>query len=107
MRQLANIKTWLLEYEEEFGEPVEAIVVGKHDDRMFDDNALPDENIVLSREAGLAKLDQDYSNGFGGADCYPFYAWTKSRVFFMCEYDGSTGPNWVPRAPQNIEPEFM
>ena len=82
------------------------MVVGKHDDRMFDDECLPDENVLLSREAGLAKVDQQYDNGYGGADCFPLYAWTASRVILIHEYDGATGPVWVPRNPMALEPSF-
>lgn len=107
---MANIKVWLEEIEKEFGEEIEAIVVGQHDDRptRFEENDAPmaDENVILTREAGMHKLDEDYDNGFGGADCFPMYAWTKTRVFLMTEYDGSTGMSWVPRNPMNVAPEF-
>jgi hypothetical protein len=94
---MANIKDWLLEAEAEAGETIEAIVVGKHDDAPWDEEPRDDENVVLTREAGLAKLDQEYNNGYGGADCFPMYAWMPSRIYFIGEYDGATGPNWVPR----------
>jgi len=103
---MANIKEWLIAVEQKFGEPIEAIVVGKHDDRTYGDKAFADENIILSRQDGLAKLDAEYDNGYGGADCFPMYAWTASRVFFIREYDGSTGISSVPRAPVACEPEF-
>lgn len=103
---MANLRKWLEEYEAEFGEPIEAMVVGMHYSSPWDCAAAPDENVVLSREAGLAKIDQEYSNGFGGADCFPLYAWTKSRVCFVHEYDGATGINWVPRNPMDGEPAF-
>jgi hypothetical protein len=104
---MANIKIWLEEAETYFGEAVEAIVVGKHDDRQYDNEPpLPDENIILSRQVGLAKLDVEYDNSYGAADCFPMYAWTASRVFFIHEYDGSTRLCWAPRHPVAIEPEF-
>ena len=103
---MANIKDWLLEAEKFYNEKIEAIVVGKHDKSALKAAPQADENIVLSREDGLLKLDQEYSNSYGGADCYPMYAWTKSRVFFIAEYDGATGPSWAPRNPMNLEPCF-
>jgi hypothetical protein len=103
---MANIKTWLLEAEQEFGEEIEAIVVGKHYNMRWSEPAAADENVILNREAGLAKLDQEYDHGFGGAYCYPMYAWTKSRVFWMEEYDGATGPSWTWRNPTATEPKF-
>lgn len=107
---MANIRKWLEEAERESGEQIEAIVVGQHDkapDRWSRDRIKPvDEGVILSREVGLAKLDEEYDNGYGGADCYPMYAWTKSWVYFIGEYDGATGPNRVPRNPINCEPQF-
>lgn len=107
---MANIKTWLETAEKESGEQIEAVVVGKHDgdaDRWNSNRkAEPDENVVLSREDGLKKLDLEYDNGYGGADCYPMYAWTKTRVYLITEYDGSTGMMWLPRNPINCEPKF-
>lgn len=103
---MANIKTWLVEAEQQYGEPILAIVVGRHDDLLWGTPLAPDEGVVLDRDAGLQKLDQNYDNSYGGADCFPCYAWTESRVFMIHEYDGSTGPVWVPRHPVAIEPEF-
>jgi len=102
---MANLKQWLEEAEAEFGEPIEAIVVGKHYDRSYG-AALPDENVILSREDRLRKVDQGFDCGYGGADCFPLYAWTASRVFFVHEYDGATRLTWAPRHPVKIEPEF-
>lgn len=98
-----NLSRALQNLETSFGETIEALVVGKHESS---DEPAADENIVLTREAGLAKLDYEYDNGYGGADCNPFYAWTKSRVFFVHEYDGLTSIVWVPRAPAAQEPMF-
>ncbi|MVB00031.1 hypothetical protein GN330_22530 [Nitratireductor sp. CAU 1489] len=103
---MANIKEWLESAEREFGEMIEAVVVGKHDDRWRSGAPLPDEDVVLSREDGLRKLDQEFDCGFGGADCFPMYAWTKTRVFLVHEYDGATKLGWVPRNPQAIAPDF-
>lgn len=99
---MANLSAGLRAAEREFGETVEAIVVGAHDRRKPADG----ECVILSREDGLKKLDEDYDSGYGSADCYPFYAWTASRVFFVQEYDGATGIGWVPRMPTALDPEF-
>lgn len=107
---MGNIAKWLKDAEKRTGEQIEAIVVGQHDnapDKYSGNRAVPaDENVILSREVGLAKLDQDYHSGYGGADCYPMYAWTKSRIYFVGEYDGATGLNSVPRNPINCKPNF-
>ena len=107
---MANIRKWLEDAEKTTGETIEAIVVGQHDAResrfQANDKPLPDENIILSREDGLKKLDQDYDNGYGGADCFPIWAWTANRIYFISEYDGSTRMNYVPRNPIAGEPDF-
>lgn len=103
---MANIRKWLEDAEQFYREPIEAIVVGVHYDRTFTDELLEDENIILLRDDGLKKLDQEFNCGYGGADCYPMYAWTKNRVFFIHEYDGATGLSYVPRSPMPIEPQF-
>jgi hypothetical protein len=104
--KMANLRADLEEAEQFYGERIERIVVGKHYNQGWGVPAGKDENTILTREEGLAKLDLEYNNGFGGADCFPFFAWTKSRVFFVHEYDGATGVNWVPRNPVACEPEF-
>lgn len=103
---MANLAKSLREMEAFYGEPIEAIVVGPHDRAPYNARPAPDENVVLSRDAGLAKLDVDYDDGYGSADCYPFWAWTASRVFFVGEYDGATGVVYAPRQPGVVEPEF-
>jgi hypothetical protein len=103
---MANIKDWLLEIETVYGESIEAIVVGKHDNASYDARPQHDENVILAREVGLNKLDQEYDNGYGGADCYPMFAWTKTRIFFITEYDGATGMSWAPRHPMAVNPQF-
>ena len=98
-----NLRRALERAEAKSGETILSIVVGQHYSTLSGDPA-PDENVILGREEGLAKLDYEYDNGFGGADCHPFYAWTQSRVFFV--YDGSTGLAWLPRNPIACEPWF-
>jgi hypothetical protein len=102
---MANLKTWLEEAEREYGEEILAMVVGQHY-KIKRGKPLLDENVILSREDGLRKVDEEYDSGYGGADCYPLYAWTRSRVFFVAEYDGATGLSYVPRDPVSIEPAF-
>jgi hypothetical protein len=103
---MANLREWLESAVAELGEPIEAMVVGQHYRMKYDSPAAADENVVLSAADGLAKIDVEYDAGYGGADCFPFYAWTKSRVYFVGEYDGATGLNWVPRHPVDMEPNF-
>lgn len=101
-----NLRKALEERIAKRGETLEAIVVGQHDRHRYDAPTNADENIILTPEAGLAKIDQDYDNGYGGADCYPFYAWTDKSIYFVGEYDGATGIDRVPRHPQACKPQF-
>lgn len=104
---MANIKEMLLEESKENNELIEAIVVGVHYDRKYDGEVRPDENIILSLEQGLAKLDEEYDDGYGGADCYPMYAWSKNWIYVINEYDGSTRLSSIPRNPINCKPKFQ
>lgn len=104
---VGNIATWIKSAEIEAGEQIEAAVVGRHYNRRWDDaSTLADENVILSRDAALAKLDEEYDAGFGGADCFPMYAWSPSWVFYVHEYDGATSLNRLPRNPVACEPDF-
>ena len=42
-------------------------------------------------------LDLPFDDGFGTAAVPTFHAWTKDRVYYVWEYDGSTSLAWVPR----------
>lgn len=102
----ANLRVWLEEAESTFGQRIEAIVVGPHASRPANADAKPDENVVLTREQGLAKIDADFSAGHGVLNCFPVYAWTKSWVIFVYEYDGASKLAWVPRNPVACTPKF-
>jgi len=104
--KMANLRHWLEEAEQECGETILAMVVGVHDGSEWNTKPQPDENVILSRDDGLAKVDEEFSDGYGSADCFPLYAWTASRVFYVHEYDGATGLRWIPRYPVNIAPSF-
>ena len=97
-----NYPTDLEKCEVLYGETIEAIVVGQHS-RKWDGPVLPDENVVLSRDEGLAKLDQDFEVYKG---CFPMYAWTASYIFLIHEYDGATSIAVLPRHPVECRPTF-
>lgn len=108
---MANLKTEL-EDGLNAGERIEAIVIGEHD---RDPNRYNDEparyadmlNRVLTWEEAAPILDEEYDDGYGSADCFPFYAWTNTHIYFVREYDGSTQIGAIPRNPQDIEPDFQ
>ena len=85
-------------------EAIEAIVIGE-----FRGNRLSDKipfNVTLSMEEAKGWLDYDYDDGYGREECHPIYAWTKTRVLSVSEYDGSTGVTSIPRHPQLCQPEY-
>ena len=45
-------------------------------------------------------LDYEFDAGYGTQGVPSFFAWTKNRVYYVWEYDGSTDLCYVPRHPQ-------
>lgn len=86
-------------------ERVRCCVVGKE---LGDDKIrwqLPRDRL-LPWAAARAGLDYHWDTGFGGADCPPVFAWTKSRLIVVHEYDGATHLGWYPLAPESSEATF-
>lgn len=100
---MANIKQWLVDFEKQNNELIEAIVVGIH---YSNTHGSVDENIILPRDEGLKKLDYEFNNSYGGADCHPITVWTDKTVIYIHEYDGSTELSSRPRNPTNHKPSF-
>src|SRR5690606_32833115 len=48
---------------------------------------------------GTDWLDDEFDNGYGGTEGHKFTLWTKSRVYFPINYDGSESCGSVPRNP--------
>lgn len=44
-------------------------------------------------------LDQEFYSGYGTQQVPSFLAWSENYVYYVHEYDGSTGLLWVPRHP--------
>lgn len=109
---MANLRKELEEGLDE-GERIEAVVIGVHDrdeNRFTDDPPAryPDMlNRVLTWEEAAPILDEEYDDGYGSAECFPFYAWTNTHIYFVREYDGSTHIGAIPRNPQDIAPDFQ
>jgi hypothetical protein len=52
-------------------------------------------------------LNYDYKpESYGAEEIPPIYAWTKTRVISVHEYDGSTYFQSVPRNPINCTPSY-
>ena len=87
------------------GEAIDAVVIGAKGDRWFDEELQEPQSVLTWGEA-RSRLDYEYDDGYGGADCHAIYAWTRTRVLFVHEYDGSTGVVSVPRNPVASKPIF-
>jgi hypothetical protein len=87
------------------GESIEGVVIGKigHASKIGDKH----RNRVLKWSEAKDILDYDFCDGFGTADCDAVYAWTKTKVIFVAEYDGATRIVSVPRHPVDCCPEYM
>ena len=90
--------------EEAGDEAIEAIVIGEFRGNRFSDK-IP-LNVTLSMEDAKGWLDYDYYGGYGGEECHPIYAWTKTRVLSVSAYDGATCVTSIPRHPQMCQPEY-
>lgn len=108
---MANHRTAILELEQETGETFTHFVIGEHYRDTYEDSdrrpAYARNDEVLTREQALPVLDEDYCAGHGGADCFPFYAWSESWIVAVSEYDGATCLSRWPRHPISITPVFV
>lgn len=106
---MANHRKKIEQYERILGETVEAISVGRHDSDLCSPDRRPEHQrgCLLSREDGLKLLNIDYNAGYGGAECFPFYAWTANYILLVQEYDGATDVTAIPRNPVDCEPQFL
>ena len=93
------------------GEMIEGIVIGEMGWVDYNDKGKPEykKSIgkLLSWEEAIPILDYEYNNGFGAPDCQAITAWTKNRVIFVSEYDGSTTICHIPRNPVAHMPDMM
>ena len=98
-------------------ETIEKIVVGKFgypwDDEdnttELDIKGFPKNyyNKLLDWELAKDFLDYDYNDGYGGEDCHPIYAWTPTRILFVCYYDNATWVDSIPRNPDETIPKMF
>jgi len=106
-----NLREWIEETAN--GEPVEAVVIGDMGWKRYRLEDIPEAardeskwNRCLTWEEAAPLLSYDFSCGYGAPGCQAVVAWTKSRVIFISQYDGSTSPEWVPRNPTDHEPQM-
>ena len=92
-------------------EPIEAMVIGKYGGdwpHIYSHNliTIPEEKlgVILSGDEALSLLVQPYEGGYGSPDCHAVYIWTKTRVYWVTQYDGSTSLDSAPRNPEPVMP---
>jgi len=99
---MANLVKWLLEVAE--NEPIEAVVIGEMGWGDYNSENVPNYDShprgkVLSWEEAKPLLDYEFSRGFGAPECEAVWAYTKSWIIAIGQYDGSTWPYRIPRNP--------
>lgn len=102
-----SLEQWILNAAE--GQNVEAVVIGEMGWGDYNSENVPNydkcpKGVVLKWEDALPFLKYKFYHGYGSPGCQAIYAWTKSWVIFIAQYDGATSPHRVPRNPIDIMP---
>jgi len=92
-------------------EEVESVVIGEMGWGDYRKELVPLYNDqlkgkLLSWEEAEKWLNYEYDSGYGAPSCNAIYVWTKTRVLFVVQYEGSTWIEEVPRNPTNIMPRM-
>lgn len=114
-RPLTNLKQIRnsLSYKEEILDDIECIVVVGEMWALIPEeleNPIPEEWYGLPLQLAtlrpyLESTDWSIFSGYGGADSYDLQIFTKNRVYYCHEYDGSVCLKSVPRHPPALSPE--
>ena len=104
-----NFKDEILE--EVAGEEIVGVVIGNMGWGTYNKDNIPLYDVqpkgkVLSWKEAAPFLDYEHDCGYGAPECNAVYVWTETKVYFVVQYDGSTGFSWVPRDPVDIMPEM-
>ena len=102
-----NLVAWV-EMEAD-GEKIEAVVIGEMGWGDYGFEEIPGykeqpKSVVISWDEAKKWLSYEFSDGYGAPKCNAIYAWTKSWVIAISQYDGSTSPFRVPRNPVTCNP---
>lgn len=92
-------------------EPIESIVIGEMGwNTGYNSGGKPAWSDVIGKiltwEKAMPYLDYEYSDDYGAPDCQAIAAWTKTRVLFVSQYDGSTSIESIYRNPTEYLPEM-
>jgi len=83
------IRSWLEMIDEE---------MNQHDDVWND---------FISCTLTIPELVIPFDSGFGNPNGKPFTLWTKKRVYFPTEYDGSENVDSVSRDPDGVSTQHL
>ena len=101
---MANLVKWITEQMKE--DEIEGVVIGEGEVN-HKERGDPPIGVLITWKEAKPFLDYEFNSGFGGADCDPIYLWTKDRVYFIREYDGSTRLLSIPRNPITCMPDYQ
>lgn len=106
----SNMKAWIKDMAGR--EKIEAVVIGEMGWGVYNSEEVPryeeiPKGKVLSWREASKFLDFNFDSGYGSPRCMAVYAWTKSWVIAIGQYDGSTWPFRIPRNPKDCMPEMQ
>jgi len=86
------------------GEEIESVVIGDPMWGFRKEDTVPKEKKykLMTPEEAKQYLNYRYYPGFGGPECHDIWAWSQKRVYFVHEYDGSTGIRAMYRNPTDM-----
>ena len=106
--KMNTLEKWLLS--EADGEEIEAVVIGKFGWGGYREEEIKVSSIpygkVLSFEDARQYLQYEFDSGHGAPGCHAVYAWTKTKVIAIGQYDGATWPYSIPRNPTECMPSM-
>jgi len=98
----STLARWILEHAD--GEPVEAVVIGEGgQSTVFSKGEERPRGKVMPWAEAEPWLRYEFDSWSGSPGCEAIYAWTKTKVMFVSQYDGATYMSSVPRDPAYME----
>jgi hypothetical protein len=114
---MASLVEWI-EHELDGKDIVEAVVIGEygwgsgwgksafHEEKCAKQIPWNMRGIALTWEQAKPLLDYEFSDGYGSPECHAIYVWSKDKVMWITQYDGSTTLSSMPRNPLNCQPDM-
>lgn len=107
---MPTLRDWILRMAD--GEPVDGVVIGEMGWGDYGSERVPNyaeqpRDQLLTWDQALSFIQYEFDDGYGAPSCNKIYAWTKSWVISVCQYDGSTYPFRIPRNPRACVPDMV